>query len=159
MAKKNESWTPHYTRQVQRFLEADVFPSVGALPIRKVTAAHLLGIVQRVEMRGAETVAIMLRQWISAVFRYAVATLRADTDPASALKGAIHRPRTKHAKPLSRAEIAAFAHALEACGGYRTTVIALRLMLLTFVRTKELRAAPWSEIDLNLRNGALAPIA
>jgi integrase len=149
MGKKKEAWTPYYTRQVRRFLEADVFPVIGALPIRNVTAAHLLGILQQVEMRGAETVAVMLRQWISAVFRYAVATLRADTDPASALKGAIHRPRTKHAKPLSRTEIEAFAHALEAYGGYRTTVIALRLMLLTFVRTKELRAALWSEMDLD----------
>ena len=55
---------------------------------------------------------------------------RPDIDPATALKGAIHRPRTKHAKPLSRDEIADFAQALKSYGGYRTTVIALRLMLL-----------------------------
>jgi hypothetical protein len=100
MAKKNAGWTPYYAHQVQRVLEADVFPYVGALPIRNVTAAHLLAIVRRVEERGAETVAMMVRQWSSAIFRYAVSTLRADTDPAAALKGAIHRPRTKHAKPL-----------------------------------------------------------
>jgi integrase len=149
MAKKNSAWTPYYTRQVQRFLEADVFPYVGALPIRNVTAAHLLEIVRRVEGRGAETVALMVRQWTSAVFRYAVSTLRADTDPAAALKGAIHRPKTKHAKPLSQNEIADFTKALDSYGGYRSTVIALRLLLQTFVRTKELRTAPWTEIDLD----------
>jgi integrase len=148
IAKKGIAWTPYYLRQVRRFFEANVFPSVGAVPIRNVTSAQLLEIVRRVEARGAETVALMVRQWSSAVFRYAIATLRADTDPAAALKGAIHRPRTKHAKPLSRDEISDFAGALELYGGYRTTVIALRLMLLTFVRTKELRAAPWDEIDL-----------
>lgn len=147
--KKKPTWTPYYLRQVERFLASDVFPHVGPLPIRSVTAAHLLEIVRRVEGRGAETVALLVRQWSSAIFRYAVATLRADTDPASALKGAIHRPRTKHAKPLSRDQIAEFTKALETYGGYRTTVIALRLMLLTFVRTKELRTAPWSEIDLD----------
>ena len=149
MAKKHSAWTPYYTRQIQRILEADVFPYVGALPIRAVTAAHLLAIVRRAEERGAETVALMVRQWTSAIFRYAVSTLRADNDPAAALKGAIHRPKIKHARPLSPDEIVKFTNALESYGGYRTTVIGLRLMLLTFVRTKELRTAPWAEIDFD----------
>jgi integrase len=148
IARKKSSWTPYYLRQVERFLEADVFPYVGSLPIRNVTAAHLLEIVRRVEDRGAHSVALLIRQWSSAVFRYAVATLRADADPASALKGAIHRPRIEHRKPLSRDQVAAFVKALDSYGGFRTTVIALRLMLLTFVRTAELRAAKWDEIDL-----------
>jgi Arm DNA-binding domain len=79
MAKKYATWSPYYTRQVQRFLEVDVFPDVGTLPTRAVTAAHLLAIVRRVEVRGAETVALMVRQWTSAIFRYAISTLRADT--------------------------------------------------------------------------------
>lgn len=149
IAKKKPGWTPYYLRQVERFLESDVFPYVGNLPIRNVTAAHLLEIVRRIEGRGAETVALLVRQWASAIFRYAVATLRADTDPAAALKGAIHRPKVEHRKPLSRDQIADFVKALEGYAGYRTTVIALRLMLLTFVRTVELRAAHWAEIDLD----------
>lgn len=148
IAKKKAVWTPYYLRQVERFLAGDVFPYIGSLPIRNVTAAHLLEILRRVEGRGAESVALLLRQWTSAIFRYAVATLRADGDPAAALKGAIHRPKTEHRKPLSRDQIAAFVHALEGYAGYRTTVIALKLMLLTFVRTVELRAACWTEIDL-----------
>jgi integrase len=145
--RKKSNWSPYYARQVENFLSSDVFPSVGSLPIRAVTAAHLLDIVRRVEGRGAETVALNIRQWCSAIFRYAVSTLRADTDPAASLKGAIQRPKTEHHKPLSRTQIADFATALESYGGYRTTVIALRLMLLTFVRTKELRQAPWCEFD------------
>jgi integrase len=148
IAKKKPGWTPYYLRQVERFLEADVFPFVGNLPIRNVTAAHLLEIVRRVEERGAETVALLLRQWASAIFRYAVATLRADVDPAAALRGAIHRPKIVHRKPMTRDQIADFVKALEGYAGYRTTVIALRLMLLTFVRTVELRAARWTEFDL-----------
>lgn len=147
--RKKPNWSPYYARQVENFLGSDVFPSVGPLPIRSVTAAHLLDIVRRVEARGAETVALNIRQWCSAIFRYAVSTLRADTDPAASLKGAIQRPKTEHHKPLSRAQIAEFGRSLETYGGYRTTVIALRLMLLTFVRTKELRQAPWSEFDLD----------
>lgn len=147
--KKAPSWTPYYLRQVERFMAADVFPFVGKLPIRNVSAAHLLEILNRIEGRGAATVALLVRQWSSAVFRYAVATLRADADPAAALKGAIHRPKVQHHKPLTRDQIAEFSKALEQYGGYRTTVIALRLMLLTFVRTVELRKAEWIEFDLD----------
>ncbi|MEN8130933.1 MAG: tyrosine-type recombinase/integrase [Pseudomonadota bacterium] len=146
--KKKPGWSAYYFRQVEGFLEADVFPYVGSMPIRNVTAAHLLEILRRVEGRGAETVALLLRQWTSAIFRYAVATLRADNDPAAALRGALHRPKVKHNKPLVGEQIKSFLEALEAYGGYRTTVIALRLMLLTFVRTVELRAAEWVEFDL-----------
>jgi len=149
IAKKSPGWTPYYLRQVERFLESDVFPHVGRLPIRSVTAAHLLEIIRRIEGRGAESVALLVRQWSSAIFRYAVATLRADGDPAAALKGAIHRPKVVHHKPLSRSQIVDFTKALGKYGGYRTTVIALRLMLLTFVRTVELRKAEWSEFDLD----------
>jgi integrase len=149
IAKKKPGWTPYYLRQVERFHETDVFPYIGNLPIRNVTAAHLLEIVRRIEGRGAASVALLVRQWASAIFRYAVATLRADTDPAAALKGAIHRPKVEHHKPLSRDQVADFVKALDSYGGYRTTVIALRLMLLTFVRTVELRAAHWAEFDLD----------
>ncbi len=149
IAKKSPGWTPYYLRQVERFLESDVFPHVGRLPIRSVTAAHLLEIIRRIEGRGAESVALLVRQWSSAIFRYAVATLRADGDPAAALKGAIHRPKVVHHKPLSRSQIVDFTKALGKYCGYRTTVIALRLMLLTFVRTVELRKAEWSEFDLD----------
>lgn len=146
--KKRLGWTAYYVRQVEGFLKADVFPYIGPLPLRGVTPAHLLAIVRRVESRGAATVALLVRQWCSAIFRYAVATLRADSDPAAALRGAIPRPKTAHRKPLARADIPRFMRALEDYGGYRTTVIALRLALLTFVRTVELRAAQWTEVDL-----------
>jgi integrase len=148
VSKKSGSWTPYYQRQVTNFLAADVFPHIGKLPIRGVTAAHLLEIIRRVESRGAVSIALLVRQWSSAIFRYAVATLRADGDPAAALRGAIQRPKVEHHKPLSREQIKDFMAAVDEYGGYRTTVIALQLMLLTFVRTVELRKAEWAEIDL-----------
>ena len=148
-SKKAGHWTPYYRRQVENFLEADVFPYIGKLPIRSVTAAHLLEIIRRIEGRGAATVALLVRQWSSAIFRYAVATLRADSDPAAALRGAIHRPKVEHRKPLTKGQIKDFIGALDKYGGYRTTVIALHLLLLTFVRTVELRKALWSEFDLD----------
>lgn len=149
MEKRGATWSASYAHQVNSFLADNVFPHIGTLPIRSVTAAQLLTILRRVEDRGAKSVALLLRQWCSAIFRYGVSTLRADNDPAAALKGAIQRSRTKHARPLSRSEISDLVKALQNYGGEPTTVIALRLLLLTFVRPKELREAPWTEFNLD----------
>lgn len=163
--KNRARWSATYLRQVEAFIGAAVYPSIGDLPMREVTAAHILEILRRVESRGtglerpigkskrrakgAPTAALLIRQWCSAIFRYAVATLRADADPAAALRGAIVRAKTKHHRELAPAELAKFAKSLDEFGGDRTTAIAMRLLLLTFVRPGELRAAEWSEFDLD----------
>ena len=147
--KKRANWTPYYLRQVESFMDNDVYPHIGRLPIRSVTAANILTILNRVSDRGAETVALNLRQWCSAVFRYAVVTLRADSDPAAALRGAVIRPPINHSKPMSREEIGEFVQRVRGYGGNRTTTIAMWILLLTFVRTVEMRKAEWTEIDLD----------
>src|SRR5882672_9105810 len=81
---KRARWSPYYAKQVERAMKADVFPFVGELPIKSVTAQHVLGIVTRAEKRDAKVVALLLRQWCSAIFRYATVTLRAEGDPAAA---------------------------------------------------------------------------
>lgn len=148
LERKRGSWTPYSIKQATNCLTQNAFPKIGRLPIRNVTAAHLLEILQAMEKRGAETYALHLRQWCSAIFRHAVVTLRADADPAAALKGAIHRPQINHAKAMTPETIGDYKARLDRYGGNRTTVIALRLMLYTFVRTVELRKAPWAEFDL-----------
>ncbi|MDD3676034.1 tyrosine-type recombinase/integrase [Thauera propionica] len=157
LEKKKEAWTPYYHKQATRCIEQNAFPKIGRLPIRSVTAAHLLEILQAMERRGAETYALQLRQWCSAIFRHAVVTLRADADPAAALKGAIHRPKVNHSKPMSAEQIADFKARLTKYGGNRTTVIALRMMLYTFVRTVELRKAAWAEFDLDAAEWRIPP--
>lgn len=146
--RKRGKWSTYSHKQATSCLEQNAFPKIGRLPIRNVTAACLLEILQSMEKRGAETYALQLRQWCSAIFRHAVVTLRADADPAAALKGAIHRPQVEHSKPMSAEQIGDFKARLTKYGGNRTTVIAMRLMLYTFVRTVELRKASWAEFDL-----------
>ncbi|GAB1424242.1 tyrosine-type recombinase/integrase [Thauera terpenica] len=147
--KKRGSWTAYYLKQVESFMASDVYPKIGKMPIADVKAAHLLAILQAAEKRGAPTVAILIRQWCGAIFRYAVATLRAEHDPAAALKGAVHRPPVKHHRHLERDEIPTLLTALDTYRGRRQTVIAIRLLLLNFTRTWELRAATWGEFDLD----------
>jgi integrase len=147
--RKKGKWSAYSHKQATHCIEQNAFPKIGRLPIRNVTAAQLLEILQNMEKRGAETYALQLRQWCSAIFRHAVVTLRADADPAAALKGAIHRPQVEHSKPMSAEQIGDFKARLTKYGGNRTTVIAMRLMLYTFVRTVELRKAQWAELDMD----------
>jgi integrase len=141
-------WTAYYAQQIERGLREDIYPVIGSLPIRNVNAHHALRIVKAAETRGAEVVAVNLRQWGSAVFRYAIQHLKADNDPFAAVKGAVVRPPVKHKEPFSFAEIADFLNRLASYSGHRETVIALRLLLLLWTRPGELRQARWSEFDL-----------
>ncbi len=107
MQRNEAKWSPYYGKQVKTVMGGDVFPAIGDAPIATVKSAHLLAIIKRVEDRGASSVAILIRQWCSAVFRYAASTLRAEGDPAAALRGAVTRPRVQHKTPLAQNSIAA----------------------------------------------------
>ena len=150
IARNKPHWTASYLYQVESGLADNVFGYIGSLPIRTVTAAHLLAILQRVDSRGAKTVAILIRQWCSAIFRYATTTLRADADPASALKGFIKRNKVKHKVALSREQIRELVGKVDSEDRVRRpTAIALRVLLYTFVRPGELRCGEWAEFDLD----------
>ena len=142
-------WSANYLRQVETFLPRDVFPKIGALPIRMVGTPHLREIIKEVEKRGAQSIAVLIRQWAGQIFRHAIRESLADSDPTYALRGALKRKPVRHNPPLSREDVPVFLEQLEKYGGYRGTVIALRLMMLTFVRTVELRMAEWKEFDLD----------
>lgn len=115
-------------------IEADAYPFIGALPMRLVTASQVLRLMERVEERGSPAVAIKLRQYISAVFQYAVITQRADADPASVLRGAVIKPATVHSRALSREEVAAIYRGMPFYQS-RRTVLAIKLLMMSFTRT------------------------
>jgi integrase len=145
--KKQDKWVPSYAAQFERHLRRSVFPKIGAFPIRDVTPGHILEILRSLET-NAPTVAKMIRQWCSAVFRYAIARMLATNDPTSSLKGALVTPKPVHYRSLSRADLPAFMNALDSYQHDRVTQIYLRLLLLCFTRPTELRAAEWVEFNL-----------
>ena len=145
--KKKKGWNERYSKQITTVFESDVFPVIGSLPIEFVSPDHIATLLGKIEEREAFTTAILTRQWCSAVFRYAIRKRRAINDPTAAFKGEIKRPPTEHSKPLSLEEIPAFLKQLSGYNGNPETVIAIRLLMLTVVRTKELREATWDEID------------
>ena len=149
LQKHASHWSAGHAKYVQRVLEKDVFPDVGALTIDQVKAAHILPILDRVAARGAAVVAINIRIWCSGIFAHAVRTLRAAHDPTTVLKGHIKRPAVQHRLPLTRSAIRQLRTKLELFTGAEHTRIALQLLLYLFVRPGELRRAEWTEFDLD----------
>lgn len=149
IAQRLSKRTERYRDQISRAFESNVYPFIGRLPMREITAAHVLDVIRRMDERGASAYALQVRQWISAVFCFGVVTLRADADPAAAVRGAVERGEISHSRPMSREQLGIYMAAVKRYKGFRVTVIALQLLPLLFTRTVELRAARWSEFDLD----------
>ena len=133
-----------------RWLLEFSFPTVGERPIAKVNALELLDVLRKIEARGNYETARRLRSTCGMVFRYAIATGRAERDPSVDLRGALTAPKVKHrATILEPAAIGALLRAIEGFDGQTTIRAALRLAPLVFVRPGELRYAEWKEFDLH----------
>ena len=148
--KFSPPWALSHSDRVIRALKRDIFPWIGKRPIKEITAPEYLAVLRRVENRGAVDTAHRLRQIGSAVFRYAVATGRAERDPTGDLRGAIPPARGGHMAAITDSKET--ANLLRAIDGYRGGIIvrcALMLAPMIFVRPGELRHAEWTEIDLD----------
>ena len=138
----------HAARTLIR-LEQDVFPWLGRLPISEIKAPQLLQATRRVEARGAIETAHRVLQACGQVFRYAIATGRAERDPTPDLRGALKPVLVQHMAAITDPErVGELLRAIESYKGMPMTRAALQLAPLVFVRPGELRKAEWSEFDL-----------
>jgi integrase len=149
-AKHSPGWAQsHASKIIQRF-EKDVFPWLGGRPIAEITAPELLAVLRRIESRGALDTAHRAHQNSGQVFRYAVATGRAQRDPSGDLRGALPPARGGHfAAIIEPAKAGELLRAIEAFRGTFAVKCALLLAPLVFVRPGELRKAEWADIDLD----------
>ena len=148
--KYSANWTEKYSTLMMSRLEQNAFPWVGARKINEITAPELLAVLRRIESRGAIETAHRVHRACSSVFRYAIATGRAERDPAADLKGAIPPSKTKHHASITEPKaIGGLIRSVREYRGSFITACALRLAAYVFVRPIELRQAEWSEIDLN----------
>ena len=148
-AKFSPGWVPSHGDRILRRLEKDLFPWFGRRPIAEIKAPELLAVLRRIESRGALETAHRAMQNCGQVFRYAVATGRAERDPTGDLRGALPPPKEKHhASIVDPKRIGELLRAIDAYEGIFVTKCALCLAPLVFVRPGELRKAQWPEIDL-----------
>lgn len=141
-------WTPRTYRQRLNLLKNDVFPHIGALPMRQVTTAHGHAVIKRIEKRAPQ-MAVLAKQCFSAISRLAIVTQRASTDIGYALRGSVRTAPVKHKRPLRPHEIPRFFKRLENYSGYFPTKAAIRMLWFTLARPTEVAGARWDEFDLD----------
>lgn len=146
---KNKSvWTEKHAETIISRLQNNIFPWLGKCDISALTAPMLLEVLRRIEDRGAHETAHRVKQICGQVFRYAIATGRAERDPSFDLRGALTPTRSKSMATITDPEkIGALMVAIDGYQGSIITRCALKLAPLTFVRPGELRHAEWSEIN------------
>lgn len=145
---EKEGRAPSTVRKARWFRDL-LKPAIGVIPVDQIDPQTLLGALRAIESAGKLETAKKVRSFASRVFRYAVATARATTDPAQPLIGALTSPTARHyAAILEPKKLGTLLKAIDAYGGQPATCYALKIAPHVFLRPGELRLARWSEIDL-----------
>lgn len=149
LERNKKKWAQSHYSKVKLRLENEVFPWLGRRHIRQIAPVEVLAVAQRVEKRGAVETAHRVLQYSGAIFRYAVATSRAESDPTRDLRGAIAAPvKGSFASIKDGPGIGKLLRAIDAYPASYNVGAALRFAPLVFVRPKELRLMEWSEVDM-----------
>ncbi len=147
--RAREGLSPGSVKRERRLIEKDL-ASIADLPVTDVSAPVLLSALRKLEKRGVVETAHRARAVANQVFRYAIATGRAERNPAADLAGALETPRTQHFASVTEPEkIGDLLRALYGYSGSPVTLAALKLAPLVFVRPGELRQARWADINLD----------
>lgn len=143
------NWAASHAGKIMGRLENDLFPWIGSRPVAEIKAPELLRCLRRIESRGALETAHRVLQNAGQVFRYAIATGRADRDPSTDLRGALAPWKPQHyPAPTDPKAVGELLRAIDGYTGGNVVKAMLRLAPLVFVRPGELRQAEWAEIDL-----------
>ncbi|HED1589454.1 TPA: tyrosine-type recombinase/integrase, partial [Enterobacter hormaechei subsp. hormaechei] len=148
-SSKLYKWSEGYASDIMEAFNKDVFPYIGKKPIAEIKPLELLNVLRRMEGRGATEKAKKVRQRCGEVFRYAIVTGRAEYNPAPDLTSAMQGHESSHYPFLNAPELPAFFEALSRYSGSELVVLAARLLIITGLRTGELRGATWQEIDVD----------
>ncbi len=146
----SKQWVAGTAYRCMNLLETNVFPHIGNRPIGEISTPELLEVIRKVEKRGAHETAHRVLQRSNAIFRYAAQAGISDNNPAANAKGALQPIEREHYNYLQEADLPEFFAKLDGntANLHKITIAAMRLLLLTLVRTQELRGAKWSEFDL-----------
>ena len=152
-----QSFAPKTSKKAVWTFEDLLFPYIGSRPIAALTAPELLGVLRRLERRGKHETAHRAKQRVGQVIRYAIATGRAERDPTGDLRGALAPVKvTNRAAVTDPREVAQLLRAIDGYRGHSVVEAAFKFAPLVFVRPGELRAAEWSEIDLEAAEWRIA---
>jgi len=149
---KRKTLAPRYIAQIQRCLEGDIFPHIGRLPCRRITTPMMLGVLKKVQARGVLETMLRLKEYCGSIFRYAIICEKADRDPSADLRDALPSPKKQHFAAIDVADLPDRLLKMKdnTISIGTQTRFAMRALLLTFVRTKELIGARKEEFNFEL---------
>jgi integrase len=152
-------WIPAHGGTILTRLERDIFPKIGHKPIVDILAPDILNAIRFIEKRGAIEIAHRMLQYCTSIFGYAIATGRCERNPAQDIKGALMPVKRGHYRSLDPKLMAEFIDKLDKNEArlFPHTRLAVKLMMLTFVRTGELIGAKWGEIDFKEQQWLIPP--
>jgi integrase len=150
--KASNKWSDSHAERVWRRIESNILPTIGNTPVKEIRPTQIIKLIGVINQKGFSEVAERTLSDISRIFRYAVQHEIVDINPARELQGIVDKKPVTHREALPREHVPAFLRQLDNYhteqGGYIITEIALKILMLTFVRSKELRYAEWKEFDL-----------
>lgn len=147
---KIPTWHESTARAILRRLEIDIFPQIGGMPISDIAHRHMTAALRKIETRGAHEVAHRVKAVCARIFSYANQQGIENRNPAADMKDVLKPVQPGHFAAITADDLPAFLAEVRANDArmYKPTQIALRLMMLLFLRTSELIETPWEEIDL-----------
>ena len=145
----SSKWTHDHSNKVLRRLELHIFPFIGNKPIKMIKPLELLEVLQKVENKGATELSHRLLQTCTAIFRYGIVMGKTDYNPAADLKGALKAHKANNYPTISAKELPVFFQKLENAQTSELNILAIKILLHTFLRQGELRKSEWTHIDFD----------
>ncbi|HAT1527336.1 TPA: tyrosine-type recombinase/integrase [Morganella morganii] len=145
----NKKWSEGHSNRVLKSLEDNIFATIGKRNIAELKTRELLEPIKAVEVSGRLEVAARLQQRVTAIMRYAVQSGLIDYNPAQDMAGAVATGKRVHRAALELKRLPEFLQRIEDYKGRPLTKLAVKLTLLVFIRSSELRFARWDEIDFD----------
>ena len=143
------NWTERHSRGVESSLSMYVLPGLGETPIADITKQDVIAILRKIEDTGKFETCYRVRQKLEAIFSYAEIEGQCNSNPAKGLQQILTKPQPKSQNSLPISELPEFLQKIDADKSTQhTTVLAMKFIIMTFVRTSELRSAVWDEFDI-----------
>ena len=150
LSRQSVLWTERHSRGVQNSLKIHVLPYLGEIPIADISIQDVIATLRKIEADGKYETCYRLRQKIEAIFSYAEIEGKCVGNPAKGLQQILTKPQPKSQNSLPISELPEFLKKMDADKVTApTTLLAMKFIILTFVRTSELRFADWKEFDID----------
>lgn len=150
LAVKAHEWSESQHKKEKARLEKHAFPWIGGKPAAELGVAEIRPLLERVKKGGHLEQARRLRFQLSRVFQFAIATDRAERDPAADLKAVLPNPRKQNFATITDpARVGELLRAIDGFSGTFPVACALKLAPMWFCRPGEIRMAEWSHFELD----------